>query len=606
VADDCLYTGRASSQLVQLAASLGAERILVVPLIARLNDEQLEHWESLRTLSFQQNKFIEICYVFPLVLPIPEYNASDCPYEMTEKRLQRWKGISLPLEKEELISLKQIEAQPPNRSRRHPQEFTETWLRIRTYAELASEHQIALELLNKELSVKNPNARLAILTLFLEEWNLLGRARLRQSTRPLLRKLAIDSLLSDDATFDERIMAFSLIRSLYPESFVEYLPYATSYIEKNIDFLGRIILQISSLPPDLRRDSNCVSLLTHITSQTRAFQQSFDSTHDERLAGLLNVSQQLLLNDRPLSPEKKTKRQAFLTLVDLLKKDPSLTHDARSITEVIGKGQGLKDFTTDTFKHLALRWQEHNEHLFQSHIIPLLSNIEPLILLTMSIGSPLASKESEYFTDVNSPHGDLTIDLASFIWSLKALSEDTKRDIVVKTVANSAKRLYDNVLGTTSLLSRILSTMYGPSISEFLSTIESEISSTITSEIPPEIIVSGIETVESGRLIFCPSVIARRGISTIVGNLRKHAFIGDMADHSRIKIEVSQEHIDSTPSVSFKIYDNGESLKEPVITSFASKRVAEDIRHFEGELYPPASASESSWNVVQQIDFKLC
>jgi adenine/guanine phosphoribosyltransferase-like PRPP-binding protein len=606
VADDCLYTGRATSQLIQLAVSLGAQRILVVPLIARLTQEQLEHWESLYTISFQQNNLTEICYVFPLFLPIPQYTASECPYEMTEKRLQRWKGVSLPLEKEEIIALKQIEAQPPNRSRGHTQEYAETWLRIRTFAELASEHQTALEFLNNELKIKKkPNVRLAVLTLFLEEWNLLGRARLRQSTRPLLRQFAIDALLERDATLEERLMACSLIRSFYPETFVEYLPYVYNYLEKDINFLGRLILHISSLPTDLRRSKNSVDFLKHTVSKTSIFQKTFGSSQEERLAGLLRVSQQLLISDLPLLSMKVTKRRATLFLFELLSKDPSLTHDASSITEVISSGRGLLEFTGDTFKRLTSRWQEHYERLFRSNIIPLLLKIEPLVLLTMSLDSPLVSKESEYFTNPTSPHSLLATDLGAFSWGLKALSDDPKRNIYLDTITNSAKRIHDNILKTNSLLSQTLNMMRGPVIKEFLDNIESEIRETILLYSLPQIDISGIETIELGRYIFCPKEIVRRGITTIINNLRKHAFKESSTDHPRINIEISTINIDSDPGISVKIYDNGEPLKEPVIESYASKRAAEDIRHFEGDLHQPACSSSSDWSVVQQLDFKL-
>jgi hypothetical protein len=271
---------------------------------------------------------------------------------MTIQKLRKWQGRTTVLADEEQLARDQLEGRPTSRARQYSPVYSSTWLRLRAYAELASEDEKALELLTGALTkASTPESRLAMLTLFLEDWRILGRARLRQTIRPLLLKLAAETLSASTAGSEERMAACSLLRSLHPDQFVESLPLITDHLREDVNLLGRVVMQIASLAPMHQMARQTLTFLQGVVSHIEWFEKMMQEEQSARVIRILTACQQMLLHARGIHADTRSSRQAALALYELLQRDPILTHDARAILEVFAeRGEGIREFSRGTLK----------------------------------------------------------------------------------------------------------------------------------------------------------------------------------------------------------------------------------------------------------------
>ena len=84
IADDGIWRGTTINGLLQIAFRLGAKRILIAPLLSCLAPQDSAHLENIASFNIRaEGATVDVCYVFPLALPVPYYTAQECPYIVT-------------------------------------------------------------------------------------------------------------------------------------------------------------------------------------------------------------------------------------------------------------------------------------------------------------------------------------------------------------------------------------------------------------------------------------------------------------------------------------------------------------------------------------------
>lgn len=608
VADDCLWTGRSAEQLVTLAVSLGASRVLAVPMLARLAHDELEHWESLRTVTLNSGATADVCYVFPTVLPIPQYGIDDCPYEITESRLRRWSGRFPVLDAEERRARSELVRRPPHRVPIKSAEYTATWLRLRAYAELAGVDENALTSLVSALRRPHRSeSRLALLTLFLEEWNITGRARLRQTVRPLLRDIAAQVLSDDKASSREVIAACSLLRSIYPEQFVESLPGAVERVGADIDILGRLVLQIASLSPQLRGHRHVRDGLRRLTARADRFE--FDGTDPvasfERVAGLLTLCEQLQLPTIVAPPAVMTAREAAAALFERLTTDATLNHDAWPWLQVIANSDNPSSYTPQTLRMMYDRWTMAHLPVITNEILPLVVALEDQLLLTMGRASRLASPDTDYFTDVASSTSQFVSDISGFSFALRTLAGQRGGAGFLKLLRTSAQHLSEKALSKTSVLVSVLRGMQGPTLRHFLDSMRTEVQATVNPGAPLTVALERHDSGLDDRHLFGSAEVIHSAAMTVIDNLRHYAFSEHATPAPAVLIEVLPLQDHAEQGITIRVFDNGHPLNPGSRPSETSRRASVDLERFDGRLHAPSMSERHGWLVTQQIDFVI-
>jgi adenine/guanine phosphoribosyltransferase-like PRPP-binding protein len=602
VIDDCLWSGRTAEQLIQLAIDQGARRILVVPLLARIDLEHLQQLERVSVLS-AHGEDIQVCYVFPLLLPIPCFSATDCPYEATTRRLSRWADRSSPLGLEEELARASVASHSPIFAPTRPMHFTSAWLRLRAYAELASADQTALELLIRRLKSHSRAERLPLLSLFLEDWQILGRPRLRQAVRPILRVIAGETLALTDASSAERIAASSLLRMLYPEELVKSLPLLQNAVREDTDLFGRVVLHISTLPQHLRTASATTQFLRTVTSDVEWVASLGRRPEAERVVQLIGVCDQLLLSQSSVVTNVGTVRQAASALLDFLKNDPDLNHEVRSRVEVFS-GPTWIPRSREVFGSFYERWIDHEERI-NTFILPHLAVLGPALRLTLSRNTHLATAVSEYFASIESPHNPLRSDLAAFRQGLRILSADPDLTFAQKSVQWAGRRLLERILGLESDLLKALQAMRGSTVGQFVTAVLRDIQTAVPTSAPLHVSAEHGSDVDTERLLFCPTELIKAAYWRIIENLRQYAFRDRFTGQQpQVKVVVSATQTGLDPGVSFLFLNNGASLEPLRPVSNATHRAAADLGRF-GAFLHPATPSTEPWSVQQDIGFLL-
>jgi len=145
VLDDGMWTGRTIVSLLRAALAAGAKRVLVVPLLARLRPAEVAHWESVSSMTDSERRNVPICFFFPLIFPVPAYGSQECPYEVTQRRLQERSSLNASLNELCKTLLSELEGKTPSEVPAQDLLYTQTWVNARCYIELASENEALLE-----------------------------------------------------------------------------------------------------------------------------------------------------------------------------------------------------------------------------------------------------------------------------------------------------------------------------------------------------------------------------------------------------------------------------------------------------------------------------
>lgn len=615
VADDGVWRGTTVNALMQIARGMGAERILIVPLLARIPPSTAEQFELIHSVQGPDDKrAVEVCYAFPLLLPIPYYGSHECPYEITIKRIQdrRTNLRSLVSIADKLTA--HLAGRTPGDSP-DSAEFCETWLRLRAYVELASEHEGILEAVNKLIeSMDSPDALLAMFSLFSEEWRLLGRARLRQTIRATLRTRAEIVALSKDVRSDVRVAAFTVLRSLFCESFVDHLCKIASTAVEDPSLLGRLLFHIATLNEPWRRHKECLHFLEEIadkaaTSAARhSGQWQVETLRD--YFGLVTVGKSLALELRATAVKgPETKRAAALHLYRFLMDDRILRHRVRPFIEILaGSSESIHDLDAPNFRSFTQEWKGQHEPVFIDEILPCLNMLHNQLLRTGTQGRNIISDDLRFLEG-----GVETVRnaLSSMSGGLQFLQEMPSIDVLKTAVVQAASQLMKDIIDKKSTTMRLLNEMRRVTIGEMLKEFTAEIEAHFAAiQLQIDVGNDGTSDVNLSEIIYAPPEVIRLCTGNVLDNLMRYAFrrhdAKENEEHPMVLLcfEPSRSH-SNEPMVTLTIKNNGSELKDGPEMGDGGRRAATALELFGGEYSLPTREAEVPWRVAHRISFLL-
>lgn len=255
IVDDGVSSGGTVRSLVHQAVRAGAKRILVCALLARTTPEELDQWALTRKVAEQStSESALVSLVHPLHLPIPFSGRSDCPQCTTLNSIGSrvsgrtsskggWKAIQ-----EDLTAPYEYLPSGSNDT------YVSTWLLVHSLAEIASRSVEGFEILKSFLGTLTDDdtecahvKREAVVRLFLVEWRLLGRARLRQIIRRTVSDIVMQQLESSKTDERRFIEALSLVRSMFSDDYARIVKAARQRIVSSENTLRRVLFHLGTL-----------------------------------------------------------------------------------------------------------------------------------------------------------------------------------------------------------------------------------------------------------------------------------------------------------------------------------------------------------------------
>jgi adenine/guanine phosphoribosyltransferase-like PRPP-binding protein len=408
VADDGIWRGNTTRELIQVAARAGARRILVVTLLNRLSGKEAANLEAQKVLrDTNTGEDIEVCYCLPMLFPVPYTSASNSPYEVTRRRLADRAQAFPWLRRSARRILDDLAGHHPSDLPFMPEAYTRTWIETRVYAELATENE-ALEALKELVGDAQSDEEIhALLNLFLHEWSLLGRGRMRHAVAPRILEKAMAVLGRENVDLSQAQVSLSLIRSVFPTEFLQALDLFLSRSPRvsDIDFFERMLLHITTLDVSIAASKSLANSIRAVCDSAEL--PSPENVDSSQLRRWRNALRSLRL--LALSEGSKTETISRLPLpvvaeetIKLIESDVIL-HEAKGVVGhfasldipyVLSKGMAV---------HLPLleRWSEKHEPYLRENLAPLLARLAHALYRCASFRGELREFTTRYFQKDN-------------------------------------------------------------------------------------------------------------------------------------------------------------------------------------------------------------
>lgn len=529
IVDDGVSSGGTVRSLVHQAVRAGARRIVVCALLARTTPEELDQWAITREVADQSiSEHALVSLIHPLHLPIPFTGEADCPQCTTlnsiGSRVPRqgsssgaWKAIqkdlTAPYEYLPTVDVKR---------------YASTWLHVHSLAEIASRSVGAFEVLQSFLAhlIDDTDGahidREAVIRLFLLEWRLLGRARLRQVIRPSVRNLVLYQLESRQTDEQRFIEALSLVRSMFPDDYTRVIKTSRLRIVQSEPILARVLFHLGTLDPmewELERLDVLRQLVDAVISST-------DLSEDQKWR------QQKLLEVMATDIERSSHgadvafriRALMLALAGSV-----IVHDVLGTLSEVAKidPSRLEEFRgTRYFGPLAKQIEQIVIPALKAEVYPLLGGLSELIGIQLQqIGALNCGAHKSYFElGINEGEGALDSDVQNLLGACRSLDAGVDARSVLKTAVNCATQALNRALLPTSDLCRVLTSLTESSVGSVLRLFEASLrgfipDSTITVE---PALCGESSTYSTETRILCPHAFVTQFLTLVKHNLQKH------------------------------------------------------------------------------------
>jgi hypoxanthine-guanine phosphoribosyltransferase len=614
VADDGIWRGITMASLIRIAIKRGAQRVLAIPLLARLTPKDAEAAETICAVEEEKGgRQAAVCYVFPFVLPIPFYSAHECPYEMTQRRLRERDWVSDAVRQVAISVSHTLDGRNPKDVELHSETFTRTWVSLRSYAELASENEAALDQLANNIDRSNSDEELlALFSLFLEEWRLLGKARLRQTIGPRVKQRA-EYVLKHDHSAAVKAAALSLLRSQFTAEFVDALDNVSELALRDVNVLGRAVLHIATLTPRQRSSEECSRFcdLVQDRGPLMAKQAGLGETALSQYTDLVGACSAMSLQ-RVAIPEAagRSPRWAAMKVLDLIRDDTVLRHDIRPFINPLAKrGESLVEVSAKTFALYAKDWKERHRDYLAGGLLAALEVLRPCLL---QIGATREASIShvQYLTSSRAGTLHLAEDIGLVTFVLEYLGTGDRRKSFVINLSQIAERLATHLLNENSTLVRLLSTFRVIQVGAFAETYRDRIAERIKAvcnlSSTPNVEIEGFSNVDRSRFVFAPADVLDLCAAHVLHNLETKAFkkaeeeecVGD--PQILLAVEEGRNAL-ADPCVIVTVKNNGIELTDNIELSPRGRRLARRIQSFGGNLERPVAIQEHPWCVAQRI-----
>jgi len=487
---------------------------------------------------------------------------------------------------------------------------------LRSYAELASENETALVQLRQRIdSISGEQELYAVLSLFLEEWMLLGKARVRQTVAPLVKQMALRTVTEqhDSAT---KAAALSLLRSQFTDDFFEALILIAVSALKDLPLLGRAVLHTATLSPSQRGNDECIRFFDVVQDRGPAVAKTLKLA-DKELTQYMNLVEvcSTMSMDRQVQQDAQglTPRRAASRVLELIQSDPLLRHDMRPFVNFLAKrGESLKELSTDTFALHSTAWKSKYLLVLSKQLLPWLVDLRGC-LRYMSAYRSVNAAFINYLTNTRTEKHHLLRDVGLISTALDFLGHDGGAKVLVVNLAEAAQRIDQHLLNEHSTLTQILKLIKGPTVADFLTEYRDRIYERLKSVLPaiasPEVLIENLACADQKRHLFIPLGVLEECTTHILNNLETKAFpsSAETANEEWIrypKVVLAVEEVRNNghdTCVVVAVRNNGRELLRNVEFSDAGKRAARHIKLFGGDFEQPIRLQEYPWRVAQKL-----
>jgi orotate phosphoribosyltransferase len=607
IVDDGVWTGRTARELLRVAVGLQPKRILLLPLLSRLSYPELRYWEGVRTICIgAADRQYDVCFVAPLVLPIPYYTKDECPYESTVARFSSAAREEGGILAEIAVGLSEELLNPTNRLRATP-EFTEPWLRLRAFLELASDSSAALQMCKTVIeSASTDAAKSAVLTLFLEEWRLLSRPRIRQALAEPIARLAESTMSETNAPVENRAAAVSLLRSRFRPLYCERIRRIAAAMAIHPVLLDRTILHLATLPAGLasHRHKGAATALAVIQGSIANDPDSQTGAHAMAQGAALAK----MALDVVQAHTYETEASALESLARAFARYERHHVWAYSVEELAEIDSRQPSLGLESIKSLRKSMKENVTPYIMTEILPPISRLHTMMRATTLIGDQATPQRLEYVIQSKAASGPLLDDLGALNFAMELLERTPSSQRTRTLVHDSARRIYDHVIADESTLGHFLATLSSIRVQDLIGIASDKFAGLLEeSSVPLPFSFDDDVELDTGLYVQCDRHTVEAVMADIFDNVVRYAFPRGSAERksARIFVTVSEhQYQDDTIGVAFKIFNNGRPLiSRGSVNRNQSKPFFARLQAFGATLAKPVEESEP-WAVSQGIYFR--
>lgn len=582
IIDDGISSGRTSKSLIQLGRLLGAERILIIPFIARLNLRDIIFWENIKEIasinsdtnfydekeemlvqnqSLFNNTHLKVCYVFPLIVPLTYYQHGECPYEITTLRLSKKTDKNYIISQISASLIEDLAGHTISSIVHKDVNYSRFWLTIRTYSEMALDNDEALEALYTLIETSVDYDKLSIIfKIFLEEWVLIRRSRLRQTLGELLKKKAMHFILNKNVIALAKLIPISFLRSQFTDTFIMHLKEITNEItqeretnneiEKNgilNDYLfvvERILHHIFTLTNKFKNNASVkYSIQVVLDSLIKKYDFNLPIDKEKKVQELSILCRAMLLENYRTS--NQTSKIDTLKYIYSLITDGVLNHKCWHIVEALINQ--IQSFGPITFNNYYNYFANEFKELINVELIGIVISLKEFLIVSSLDKGNLPDPKVEYLycENKNEPGDDqktLQQDYIELIQGLQFLATSLKNaggtNWSKEVCSRAAQRIYQSVGGIDSTLAKHINKLHSISIQDFIYLFQDEVKRFLKTEynnINFSLIDHTTFSLEIDRL-FIPPYLMEKAILRIVSNLKSKAY-KNLPSNYEIKLE---------------------------------------------------------------------
>ena len=615
IADDGMTTGETIITLAKYLVEQGAQRVLAVPLLARLEARNLVTIaigpQKITQFSSQENA--ELVYALPLIYPVPFYTKGTDPFEQTRNRLRRHLGATYPMNlvAENLINMLDYVGQHDKQSR-FSEEFQNTFVELRAYCSLALDSHVAMEsLINKISSVNSMDSLNACMHLFLEEWNLVKQSGLRQRITGPIHDMAVRAIQRADCSDDLAIQALSLIRTILPSKYEQALSMVRrKHLLKAANY-KRVCFHLFTLPLLLRRSQTIRANIDSLTKRVfleRILENALYNEEQEVFACALLLK--AMLSDVPEIADISSTSEAIYVLNDFYRSGERV-HELKYLVNTLIANTEHPRFgdsqPTRRWRDFLIDWKKQVSRI-HSHVLPALRKLGPALASVWSHGEVAVLDESvAYFADFSSGENLFGQDLLNVTTTLEFLLQgggDTFAKLANRSLSVISERMYDNVVKDKSVLQNLLAQIAPTSLQTFLLDLDKAVRLGLGME---EINVGGTMPHDLNVYAVLPQFLRERLKTMIIGNLQIHAFEKLNRNSRTKKIEIENFIVENVPPrVSIWVRNNGKKV-DANKTGFTSnsQEIKGILAQFGGSITEVEPLSGPIWRCQFKLELEI-
>lgn len=610
IVDDGISSGGTVRSLVHQAVRVGAKRILVFALLARTRPEELDQWVLTREVFDRTlSGHALVSLIYPLHLPIPFTGKAECTQCVTlnSLRIRNSKGTSTKEGWKEIES----ELAPPYEylPSMENSKYVATWLLVHSLAEIASRSAEGFEQL--KLCLNNLTTdddatqikREAVVRLFLVEWRLLGRARLRQVIRRSVRDLVFFQL--DSPRTDERrfIEALSLVRAMFPVHYINIIKRNTARIVQFEAILDRVLFHLGTLDQvewEFERNEVLRQLVDKLAScdTTDDDRKSRQLKHLENLATDLersSLNADIALRIRALRfalSGSTVKHNVIPTLLEITKIRPEQVEELRAGEYFSILGKQIDGFLIPTLR---------------KEVYPLMQGLGELIGIQLEQLKLLETVQKSYFETRNGNESNcLEQDIENVRQACKIIASGINVHSSLRTALQSSNRALQQVLSQNSTLTQVLESLTCMTVNSIITSLRDSFrgylsNSTITIE---DVICEEIPGGGEARVL-CPQKFVTQFASLVKQNLKNHVLDAGVPElQLRLSLSAGVMSLGHRIYVVFRVANNGPDVDLTASPKFLSRQFNKMLEHVDG-CFVPAEPGGNDYAAASTLRLRI-